>query len=254
MAIGGDASDMCVAIGGDPWEKGEKVLGLLWIPNIDMFIFYIVLKFGELVVTTLEQLNSALESIKLTRTLILANVARIFDPPGFLCPVILMSRLLMRETWNEKGLGWKDVLPADQIKKWSDFLSSLLQLKDIQFRRSLWPDEEVVGLPSLVVFSDGSQVAFGAVAYIRWQLEKGGYWTQIIMAKNRIAPKGVVTIPRMELNGALVGNRIKNFLLKETNLKFSAVYQLVDSSTVLGYLQKECGHFNPYEGIRVAEV
>ena len=80
-----------------------------------------------------------------------------------------MSRLLMRETWNEKGLGWKDVLPADQIKKWSDFLSSPLQLKGIKFRRSLWPDDEVVGLPSLVVFSDGSQVAFGAVAYIRWQ-------------------------------------------------------------------------------------
>ena len=160
----------------------------------------------------------------------------------------------MRETWSDKDLGWKDMLPADQVKKWTDYLSSLLDLKNVKFRRSLWPDEEVVGLPSLVVFSDGSKVAFGAVAYIRWQLKKGGYWTQLIMAKNRIAPKGTVSIPRMELNGVVLGNRIKNFLINETNLEFSAVYQLVDSSTVLGYLQKECGHFNPYEGIRVAEV
>ena len=257
VAADGDISDSVgsVPIGCDPLDNGEKVLGLLWIPKTDMFVFHVVLTFDELVVKSVEELNRILGSIKLTRTVVLANVARIFDPPGFLCPVILMSRLLMRETWNGKGLGWKDELPADQVKKWLDFLSSLLELKGVHFRRSLWPDEEVVGLPTLVIFSDGSKVAYGAVAYIRWQLEKGGYWTQIIMAKNKIAPKkGIITIPRMELNGAVVGNRMKNFLLKETNLKFAAVYQLVDSSTVLGYLQKDCGHFNPYEGTRIAEV
>ena len=74
------------------------------------------------------------------------------------------------------------------------------------------------------------------------------------MAKGKIAPKNVVSVLRMELNGALLGNRIKNFILKETNLQFAKVYQLVDSSTVLGYVHKECGVFHPYEGIRVAEI
>ena len=74
------------------------------------------------------------------------------------------------------------------------------------------------------------------------------------MAKGQIAPKRIVSVPRMELNGAVTGNRVKNFLLKETNLKFEKVYQLVDSSTVLGYVHKECGIFHPYEGIRVAEI
>ena len=133
-------------------------------------------------------------------------------------------------------------------------LSSLLKLQDVSFQRSLWPDEEVIGPPSLVVFSDGSALAYGAVAYIRWQLRRGGYWTRLIMAKGKIAPKGMTSIPRMELNGAVVGNRIKNFLIKETNIQFGEVYQLVDSSTVLGYLQKECGNFRPYEGIRIAEI
>lgn len=58
----------------------------------------------------------------------------------------------------------------------------------------------------------------------------------------------------MELNGAVLGNRIKNFILKDTNLKFSRTYQFVDSSTVLGYVHKECGTFKPFEGIRVSEV
>ena len=74
------------------------------------------------------------------------------------------------------------------------------------------------------------------------------------MAKCRVAPKNIISIPRMELNGAVLGNRIKNFLIKETNFQFGRVYQLVDSSTVLGYLQKECGVFKPYEGVRIAEI
>ena len=83
---------------------------------------------------------------------------------------------------------------------------------------------------------------------------KGGFWTRLIVAKSKIAPKNIVSVPRMELNGAVLGNRIKNFILKETNMQFSKVYQLVDSSTVLGYVHKECGTFKPYEGVRVAEI
>ena len=106
----------------------------------------------------------------------------------------------------------------------------------------------------LIVFTDGSGKAFGAAAYIRWELEDGTYWTLLIMAKSKIAPKNMVSIPRMELNGAVLGNRIKNFILKETNLAPSRVIQLVDSSTALGYVNTECGKFEPYEGLRVGEI
>ena len=156
--------------------------------------------------------------------------------------------------WCGSAIGWDEALPVDLNNRWISFLKSLMRLKDLEFHRSLWPNEEVLGLPSLVIFSDGSKLAFGAVAYIRWQLKSGGYWSRFLMAKCKIAPKGIVSIPRMELNGAVLGNRMRNFLIKETNLKFGQVYQLVDSSTVLGYVQKECGNFHPYEGIRIGEI
>ena len=69
-----------------------------------------------------------------------------------------------------------------------------------------------------------------------------------------IAPKRIISVPRMELSGAVVGNRVKNFLLKETNLQFSRTINLVDSSTVLGYLHKESSNFGQFEGIKIAEV
>ena len=49
----------------------------------------------------------------------------------------------------------------------------------------------------------------------------------------------------MELDGAVLGSRFKDFILKKTTFKFSHVHQLVDSSTVFGYNQKACGVFGP---------
>ena len=247
-----------VTIGEDIDACDEKVLGMSWSPSSDSFDFQVTLKLktttGEVSVSSLEVFQSIRDDLILTRRMLLANVSRIFDPIGLLVALLLESKLLMRESWCGKVVGWDDPVPADQSNRWLAFLSSLLSLGDVKFARSLWPEDVVVGLPVLIIFSDGAVLAFGAAAYIRWELKSGGFWSRLIMAKCRIAPKNIVSVPRMELNGAVIGNRMKNFILKETNLKFSKVYQLVDSSTVLGYVQKECGSFKPYEGIRIAEI
>ena len=92
-----------VPIGGESEEKEDKVLGVLWLPSSDAFKFKVVLmlKKGseEMIITTDIDFRAIIGSIKLTRRLLLANVARIFDPAGFLTPIILQSKLLMRESW-----------------------------------------------------------------------------------------------------------------------------------------------------------
>ena len=97
----------------------------------------------------------------------------------------------MREMWAEKMIGWDNPFSSEMAQKWIAFLSSLLSLSELNFPRSIWPDAEVVGLPMLIVFSDGAAFAFGAVAYVRWKLKDGKYWTRLIMAKSKIAPKNV---------------------------------------------------------------
>ena len=121
----------------------------------------------------------------------LSNVHRIFDPMGLLIPLLLQSKLLMRATWIEKDIGWDDLLPEELRSQWLSFLASLLSLGEVAFPRSLWPEDEVVGLPILIVFTDGSTLAFGAAAYIRWRLLSGRFWTRLIMAKGKIAPKKI---------------------------------------------------------------
>ena len=239
----------------------DAVLGQLWDPPTDTFWFRatlrVTLRDGTskiITITTIEQLIEFRDAI-MNRRMLLSNVQSIFDPLGLLAPILLQAKLLMRETWSGPNVvGWDDLLPESQADGWMTFLSALLTLGELRFPRSLWPEGEVIGLPVLIVFTDGAALAFGTAAYIRWKLKAGGYWTRLIMAKSKIAPKNILSVPRMELNGAVMGNRIKNYILKNTKMKFSKIYQLVDSSTVLGYVHKECGVFNPYEGIRVSEI
>ena len=239
----------------------DKRLGQLWDPPPDTLLFSTKLRVKlrpggtqEVTISTVAELEEFRESM-LTRRMLLSNVQSIFDPLGLLAPILLRAKLLLRETWSSSTqVGWDDLLPDAQAESWMSFLSSLLSLGDLRFQRSLWPVGDVVGEPMLVVFSDGSLLAFGAAAYIRWELKSGGFWTRLICSKSKIAPKNVVTIPRMELNGAVLGNRIKNFILENLKLKFSKAIQLVDSSTVLGYLHKECGILQRFESVRVAEV
>ena len=252
-----------VVIGGDDELDMEKVLGLLWDPKSDSFVFKaklrvkVKLKQGGYEIHEISSVQDLLDFKEdlLNRRELLSNVHSIFDPPGLLAPLLLQPKLLMRESWSGPNpVGWDDLLPEDQCERWIEFLTEFLCLGELSFPRSLWPEEEVVGEPVLIVFSDGSSVAFGAAAYIRWELKSGGYWSRLIMAKCKIAPKNMLSIPRMELLGAILGNRIKNFILMNTVLKFVRAYQFVDSSTVLGYVHKECGIFKPFEGIRVSEI
>ena len=58
----------------------------------------------------------------------------------------------------------------------------------------------------------------------------------IIKAMGKIGSKKTRSVPWMELNDALVGNRSKESLRYKTSFKFEKIYHLVDSLTVPGYV------------------
>ena len=46
-------------------------------------------------------------------------------------------------------------------------------MEDLTFKRCMKPEKATSEDPTLVIFSDGSEIAYGAVAYARWKLEDG---------------------------------------------------------------------------------
>ena len=96
-----------------------------------------------------------------------------FDPIGLLTSVLLQGKMVLGQTWegNCKVLGWDEPLPKEVTKEITELFIDLYKLESVEFPHSLWPMCVVQGNPELVVFSDGSIAAFGAVIYIRWRMD-----------------------------------------------------------------------------------
>ena len=157
-----------------------RVLGVGWKPKEDVIVYEVTLNFSQKRrgVRTghnlmLNDLPEALPDI-LTKRIVLQQVMKIYDPLGLVCPFTLIGKIYLRETWS-RNLGWDDQLPVDLRAKWLKFFISLFELEKLSLQRCLRPPE-AVGNPWLIVFSDGSDVAYGFVAYIRWELADGNAW------------------------------------------------------------------------------
>ena len=188
----------------------------------------------------------------LTRRIVLSVVMGIYDPLGLLAPFVLQSKLLLRRTWELK-LDWDEKMEEGLVKEWKDFFAQMFQVSQIPFQRCLTP-ENAVGQPQLIIYSDGSEEAYGCAAYIRWQLSDGNYWCRLIMAKSRIAPISRINMPQMELNGAVLSKRLREVIESESRFQFERVHHLIDSETVLCQLYKVAQKFKVFEGVRIGEI
>ena len=126
-------------------------------------------------------------------------------------------------------------------------------MKEIEFPRCIKPSN-AIGDPVLVIFSDGSGDAYGAMAYARWMTKDGTYETRIVASKNRIASIKIVDIVRLELSGAVIGKRLRVFIQAEIRYTFTAVYHIVDSEIVKAMINKESYGFNTYAANRIGEI
>ena len=243
-------------------QEMERVLGVLWCPKKDTFKFQVRINLSPMKkksrsgpdLTREDFLNNPPSVI--TRRQFYSQIQALFDPIGLLSPLLLKSKILLRLTWEDecKELDWDSPLPQHIVKEIIKFFIELYELESVVFDRSLYPQEEVEGDPWLVTFSDGSIKAFAASVYIVWKLKSGGGWSALVVSKSKIAPKHRISIPRLELNGAVLSKRLTEFVSQCLNVKFERKLHLVDSSTVLGYLHKPDSKLNPWEGLRVSEI
>ena len=79
-----------------------------------------------------------------------------------------------------------------------DLWLNFQKLTELAFPRALKPPA-AVGKPELIIFSDGSEVAFEAAAYMRWEVQKGKFEARLIMAKSRMA-----RLKKMDIVGTLI--------------------------------------------------
>ena len=162
-------------------DEGVKALGLFWNPVSDQFFF---------------RVNLTPHVKEMTKRSMLSDVAKLYDPLGWLAPVIVKAKILLQSLWKQ-NLGWDQPLPDELRHDWLHIRSGLFALQDLRIDRHVADNGE----STLQVhgFCDASQAAYAAAVFIRSQDAHGAFHTRLVRAKTRVAPVKTVSIPRLEL-------------------------------------------------------
>lgn len=221
-------------------DDTSKALGLLWSPTTDSFSYKI------------NWLNSTQHTW--TKRQFLSETSKLFDPLGWLAPITINAKLLMQEVLvlTESGLGWDDPIPETVAVKWMQFRNEFKKLESINIKR--WINFEEQSTISLHGFSDASEKAYSAVIYARVETNKQVN-TTLITAKTRVAPiKSKLTLPQLELCGALLVADLMRTIVKSLNLENSPVFLWTDSMITLGWIRSEPNRWKTFVANRVAKI
>nr|XP_043069093.1 uncharacterized protein LOC122321985 [Drosophila bipectinata] len=106
----------------------------------------------------------------------------------------------------------------------------------------------------LHVFVDASQSAFAAMAYWRVTYDDGNVLVSFVCAKTKCAPMRTMSIPRLELQAAVLGTRVMNTVKEKHNVDISETVLWTDSRTVLKWIGSTHRRYKQFVGNRVAEI
>ena len=226
----------------------EKLLGLEWNTKTDTFSFNV--KGNTFKSTSIKE--SSESKPQLTKRTVLSRIEKIYDPIGFAAAIIIRAKISMQQLW-EMGYDWDQALPPEICQKSIELFKELEELNGVTFPRCLTP-VDAVGFAMLYVFSDASRKAFGACAYVRWLTNNGRYEARFVAAKSRVAPLKELTIPRLELQAAVLAARSGKSICEEARIRFEKVIYFTDSRIVLAWIQSQVRVYKPFVPARVGEI
>jgi len=223
-------------LGVDPLPL-QRSLGLSWNLETDSFTYVV-----------------SCEEKPYTRRGVLSTVNSLYDPLGFVAPITMNGKALVRELSSEQS-EWDAPLLPQKEAEWNLWRNSLKALEDLHVKRCYIP----VSLSStqtkeLCIFSDASTVAIGAVAYLRAADTEGQYHVGFVMGKSKLAPRPAHTIPRLELCAAVLAVELYELISDEMDIEMDTVKFFTDSKIVLGYIHNSTRRFYLYVSNRVTRI
>ena len=211
----------------------EKTLGICWNVESDAFTFQVNVK---------DRPN--------TRRGILSVVASMFDPLGFIAPFILEGKAILQEMCK-RGVDWDDEVCDHLRPRWDQWKGDLRNLKAIHLPRCYKPPGfGPVSRVELHHFSDASTTGYGMCSYLRF-ISGDRIHCTLVVAKARVSPTKVVTIPRLELTAAAVAVKMSIKLKQELQMHIDSEHFWCDSQVVLAYINNDARKFHVFVSNRV---
>ncbi|KAK5882653.1 hypothetical protein CesoFtcFv8_021215 [Champsocephalus esox] len=135
----------------------------------------------------------------------------------------------------------------------SDSFEEYVQLGQVTFTRAITPPS-VIEKPWAITFSDGSEHAYGAVMYRRWNTDQGPFVT-LVESKVKLTPldhKGDAV--KAEICGAVFASRLKTYFEQHSKIQVGKWFHVIDSQTVLGAIQRESYGYQTFFANIIGEI
>ncbi|XP_047541815.1 uncharacterized protein LOC125074530 [Vanessa atalanta] len=217
-------------------DDTTKILGLTWDPRGDFFRYSVDL---------------APQEEPVTKRRIISDISRLFDPLGWLAPCIIAAKILIQKLWLA-GIGWDEQVPTNLINEWITYRKNLTALQNIKIPR--WIHTSNKYQRELYGFSDASKVAYAAVVYLRVVDDVGNVYVSLVTAKTKVAPIKQVSIPRLELCGAVLLAKLMVEVAEVMKVERSQLHAFTDSEVVLAWLNNHPSRWKTFVANRVSEI
>ncbi|XP_055708965.1 uncharacterized protein LOC129805218 [Phlebotomus papatasi] len=188
------------------------------------------------------------EDIKTKRNMASA-IAKLFDPIGLLGPVIVEAKIMLQDLHRMKS-GWDKPVPLEVREKWKAFIIGLQGIRNIAIPRwiSIFPKPLRLELHA---FCDASIRAYGVAVYAVTQCENE-FHSCLLLSKSRVAPLKELTVPRLELCGALLATEtIAKF---RDAIKPDAIQFWSDSTIVLHWINSPPDSYKQFIANRIKRI
>ncbi|XP_076660987.1 uncharacterized protein LOC143364626 [Halictus rubicundus] len=225
--------------------KPEKVLGLRWDTRMDL------LKFNVGSSRVPDELLQFLR--RPTKREFLRVIMAVFDPLGLLTPLTMLSKINMQCVWIS-GIGWDEPLGDHEFAEWKIWVNDLQKVATLSIPRHYVALQSKVTRIELHVFCDASVKAYAAVGYWRFQYSSGSIQTSLVAAKSRVAPLKPLSVPRLELQAAVLASRLAKTISEEHDFDISRRVLWSDSRTALLWIRDNPRSLQTFVAHRVTEI
>ena len=212
----------------------ERTLGILLDWETDQFMFKVNLQPAATMRQVLQELSS------------------IHDPIGLISPVVLPARILMQDIWRCR-IGWDDPLSSELLSAWNNWIADVAELKNLRIPRCIRRKAKPTEL-QLHAFCDASENGFGACIFLRATYSSDNVSVALVIGKSRVAPLRQLSIPRLELQGAVMATRLVITVREELNYQDVPVIYWSDSQTVLQWIHSKTCRYHAFVAHRITEI
>ena len=221
-------------------ENSVKALGIKWFASDDSFGFD-----GFFIP----------DGLIVTKRVVLSFIAKLFDPLGLISPFIMTVKTLFQDVWK-LGIEWDEEINDELKGKFFAWMEGLRALKEWKVPRSYtglpWHDIESVQIHG---FGDASPKAYGSCVYIVCLYKNQPVFSKLVISRARVAPLKSVSLPRLELLGALLCARLVKFVKKALRLSDETDIRCwTDSRVTLAWIKGNPSRWKAFVANRVVEI